>query len=391
MERKYEYTVTACYVGYMVQAIVNNFAPLLFLTFHNTYNIPMTQITLLITFNFLLQLCVDFLAAGVVDKIGYRPCLIFAHLFSAMGLIGLAILPGLMPSAFLGLLLSVLIYALGGGLLEVLVSPVMEALPTKNKEKMMSLLHSFYCWGHVGVVLLSTLFFTLAGIENWRYLSILWALVPLCNMVAFMKVPIVPLVEEGEMGYGILELLRIPLFWILVLLMICSGASEQAVSQWASTFAEEALQVSKTFGDLAGPMFFAILMGTSRALYGKFGEKFDLKKTMAASAFLCVFAYLLIVFSPLPLLSLLGCGICGFSVGIFWPGTFSIASASMKRSGTALFALLALAGDVGCAGGPTFAGFISGAFGDNLKAGILAAILFPMGMLLGLFLAKKKN
>ncbi len=391
MERKYEYTVTACYVGYMVQAIVNNFAPLLFLTFHNTYNIPMTQITLLITFNFLLQLCVDFLAAGVVDKIGYRPCLIFAHLFSAMGLIGLAILPGLMPSAFLGLLLSVLIYALGGGLLEVLVSPVMEALPTKNKEKMMSLLHSFYCWGHVGVVLLSTLFFTLAGIENWRYLSILWALVPLCNMVAFMKVPIVPLVEEGEMGYSILELLRIPLFWILVLLMICSGASEQAVSQWASTFAEEALQVSKTFGDLAGPMFFAILMGTSRALYGKFGEKFDLKKTMAASAFLCIFAYLLIVFSPLPLLSLLGCGICGFSVGIFWPGTFSIASASMKRSGTALFALLALAGDVGCAGGPTFAGFISGAFGDNLKAGILAAILFPMGMLLGLFLAKKKN
>ncbi len=391
MERKYEYTVTACYVGYMVQAIVNNFAPLLFLTFHNTYNIPMTQITLLITFNFLLQLCVDFLAAGVVDKIGYRPCLIFAHLFSAIGLIGLAILPGLMPSAFLGLLLSVLIYALGGGLLEVLVSPVMEALPTKNKEKMMSLLHSFYCWGHVGVVLLSTLFFTLAGIENWRYLSILWALVPLCNMVAFMKVPIVPLVEEGEMGYSILELLRIPLFWILVLLMICSGASEQAVSQWASTFAEEALQVSKTFGDLAGPMFFAILMGTSRALYGKFGEKFDLKKTMAASAFLCIFAYLLIVFSPLPLLSLLGCGICGFSVGIFWPGTFSIASASMKRSGTALFALLALAGDVGCAGGPTFAGFISGAFGDNLKAGILAAILFPMGMLLGLFLAKKKN
>ena len=386
----YQRTLYGCFIGYIVQAIVNNFIPLLFLTFHDTYGISLSRITMLITFNFVIQLAVDFLSAGFIDKIGYKASIILAHAFSVIGFICLTILPEIMPSPFIGLLISVVIYAIGGGLLEVLVSPIVEALPFDNKEKTMSLLHSFYCWGHVGVVLLSTIFFRFAGIENWKIMALLWALVPLVNIFILWRVPILSLLSEGETGYTFIELVKKPVFWLMMLIMVCAGASEQAVSQWASTFAEQGLKVSKTIGDLTGPMFFAILMGSSRFIYGKYGEKIDLKKAMFFSTLLCIGSYLLISLSPIPALSLLGCGICGFSVGILWPGAFSIASASLKRGGTLLFALLALAGDLGCSGGPTFVGLVSGAFADNLKAGILAALIFPIMMIVGLLFIKSK-
>ncbi len=387
----YKRTLTACFIGYIVQAIVNNFAPLLFLTFQSTYGIPLSRITLLVTVNFGLQLLIDLLSAGFIDKIGYRASVVLAHIFSAAGLILMTVLPGLLPDAFVGLLISVLVYALGGGLLEVLVSPIVEACPTDNKEKAMSLLHSFYCWGHVGVVLLSTLFFAVFGIENWKILALLWALVPLFNLILFATAPICTLNEDGEKGMSLSGLLTSKIFWILMLLMVCSGACEQAVSQWASTFAEKGLGISKTAGDLAGPMMFALLMGTSRLLYGKWGEKMNLQKCMAYSGVLCAVSYLLISLSPSPVLSLIGCGICGFSVGILWPGTFSMAAKQLRSGGTVLFALLALAGDLGCTGGPTYVGLISGAFGDDLKAGILAALIFPAFLLLGLLLCRVKT
>lgn len=387
----YKRTLTACFIGYIVQAIVNNFAPLLFLTFQSTYGIPLSRITLLVTINFGLQLLIDLLSAGFIDKIGYRASVVLAHIFSAAGLILMTVLPGLLPDAFVGLLISVLVYALGGGLLEVLVSPIVEACPTDNKEKAMSLLHSFYCWGHVGVVLLSTLFFAVFGIENWKILALLWALVPLFNLILFATAPICTLNEDGEKGMSLSGLLTSKIFWILMLLMVCSGACEQAVSQWASTFAEKGLGISKTAGDLAGPMMFALLMGTSRLLYGKWGEKMNLQKCMAYSGVLCAVSYLLISLSPSPILSLIGCGICGFSVGILWPGTFSMAAKQLRSGGTVLFALLALAGDLGCTGGPTYVGLISGAFGDDLKAGILAALIFPAFLLLGLLLCRVKT
>lgn len=380
MESKYRKTLYACFTGYVVQAIVNNFVPLLFLTFQNTYGISLSKITMLITINFIIQLLVDLLSAGFIDRIGYRVSIVLAHAFTAMGFVCLTVLPGLLSSPYMGLLISVIIYAIGGGLLEVLVSPIVEALPSDHKEKTMSMLHSFYCWGHVGVVLLSTFFFFLFGIENWKILALIWAIIPVGNLIAFTRVPVVPLLSEEEAGYSFPELARLPIFWLMMLIMVCAGASEQAVSQWASTFAEQGLRVSKTIGDLAGPMFFALLMGTSRFLYGKYGDKMNLQKAMMGSAVLCCFSYLLISLSPLPALSLLGCGICGFSVGILWPGAFSIASASLKRGGTLLFALLALAGDMGCSSGPFYVGFISGAFRDNLKIGILSALIFPFLM-----------
>lgn len=388
-KNNYQLTMYACFIGYIVQAIVNNFLPLLFVTFQKTYSIPLTQITLLITLNFGIQLVIDMLSAGFVDKIGYRASAIIAHVCSAAGLVLLTVLPGAFPDPFAGILIAVFIYAIGGGLIEVLISPILEACPTDNKEKAMSLLHSFYCWGHVGVVLISTLFFTLFGIENWKILAVCWAVVPAVNIILFAKAPIYSLHEEGETGLTLKQLFTRKIFWVMMLMMLCAGASEQAVSQWASTFAEQGLGVSKTIGDLAGPMSFAALMGLSRLLYGKFGDKLDLDKFMRMSCLLCIAAYLCISLIPLPAVGLVGCAVCGFSVGIMWPGTFSKASAAVKGGGTALFAMLALAGDVGCSGGPTLAGFISGCFNGELRAGILAAIVFPVLLLIGIQLAKK--
>ncbi len=389
MENRYRKTIRACFVGYIVQAIVNNFVPLLFLTFQRSYSIPLSQITLLVTFNFGVQLLVDLLSVGFVDKIGYRASMVIAHILSAAGLILLTILPEVLPSPFAGILIAVMIYAIGGGLLEVLVSPVVEACPSDNKEKAMSMLHSFYCWGHVGVVLLSTLFFTVFGIHNWKVMAIVWALVPLCNAFVFAKVPMAELMEEGEEGLTLKDLLGMKLFWILMMMMICAGASEQAVSQWASTFAEKGLGISKTAGDLAGPMAFAILMGTSRAFYGKFGERIKLDKFMIYSSSLCILSYLGISLLPIPQLSLAACAICGLSVGIMWPGSFSKAAAALPKGGTAMFALLALGGDVGCSGGPTVVGMVSSMFEDNLKMGILAGIIFPVLLLTGVILCGK--
>lgn len=384
MKNGYSRTITSCFIGYIVQAIVNNFVPLLFLTFHSSYGIPMTKITLLITFNFGLQLLVDLLSVTFVDRIGYRASMVLAHLCTVAGFVMLTILPELFADPFIGLLLSVTVYAVGGGLLEVLVSPIVEACPTDNKEKTMSLLHSFYCWGHVAVVLLSTLFFLIFGIDHWKVMALVWAVVPLLNAAAFLKVPIADLLEEGIEGMSMKELFRQKLFWVLLLMMVCAGASEQAVSQWASTFAESGLGVSKAVGDLTGPMFFAVMMGSSRAFYGKYGDRMNLDRFMMGSCLLCVVSYLCISFVPSAVVGLLSCGLCGLSVGIMWPGTFSKASASLSRGGTAMFALLALAGDVGCSGGPTLVGMVSGALDDNLKLGILAAVIFPILLFAGI-------
>lgn len=389
MKNQYNKTITACFVGYIVQAVVNNFVPLLFLMFQRTYDVPLNQITLLVTFNFGIQLLVDLLSVGFVDKIGYRASMLLAHILSAAGLILLTILPELLPVPFVGILISVMIYAIGGGLLEVLVSPVVEACPSDNKEKAMSMLHSFYCWGHAGVVLISTIFFKIVGIGNWKILAVIWALIPIGNAFAFAKVPIASLIEEGESGLGLKELLQMKVFWILLVMMICAGASEQAVSQWASSFAEKGLQISKTAGDLAGPMAFAILMGTSRWFYGKYGDRIHLEHFMIYSSFLCILSYLGISLFSVPQLNLIACALCGLSVGIMWPGTFSKASAALPKGGTAMFALLALGGDVGCAGGPTLVGMVSGALEDNLKLGILAGIIFPVLLLMGILVSRK--
>lgn len=389
MNKGYQKTIYACFVSFIVQAIVNNFAPLLFLTFQDSYDISLASISALITINFCVQLTVDLLAAKFVDKIGYRTAMLIAHGAAALGLAGLAFLPEILPP-FWGLTVSVCIYAIGGGIIEVVNGPIVEACPTDNKEGTMSLLHSFYCWGHVGVVILSTVFFTLVGIEDWKVMALVWALVPFINGISFLSVPIAPIIAEGEQGMTVKELLKNRLFWILFIMMLCSGASEQSMSQWASAFAEKALHIPKAIGDLAGPLSFALCMGTARALYGKFSEKIDLEKFMMGCATLCILSYLIACLSPNAVISFIGCALCGFSVGIMWPGTFSLGTAAIRNGGTAMFAFFALAGDVGCSAGPTLVGFLSDALRGDLKNGMLAAILFPVALLLAV-IAKRAH
>lgn len=390
MNRKYKRTLYASYIGYITQAIVNNLAPLLFVTFQREYEISVAQIGFLVTYNFFAQIIVDAVAAKYVEKIGYKASIVAAHVFATIGLIGLGVFPEVVDNPYVGLLMAITVYAIGGGLIEVLVSPIVEALPMDEKSAAMSLLHSFYCWGHVLVVILSTIFFNTIGTENWRYLTLLWAIVPFINIFIFAGAPIKVLVEEGEaLPAG--KLFKMKLFWLLFVLMICSGAAEQAMSQWASYFAESGLKVSKTMGDLLGPCMFAVLMGLSRTFYGVQGDKIPLKRFISISSVLCIFSYLIAVFAPYPVLSLIGCAMCGLSVGIMWPGVFSLAAEYCPQGGTAMFAFLALAGDVGCGGGPSVVGSISGFFGSDLKAGLLAAIVFPIVLIIGVAALRKKS
>lgn len=390
MKLNYKHTIYAGYLGYITQAIINNLAPLLFLIFQASFSLSLQKVTVLITVNFCVQLLVDLFSAKFVDYVGYRICIVSAHVLCGAGLIGMAFLPFLFGDAYGGLLVAVILYAVGGGLIEVLISPIVESCPTKNKAAAMSLLHSFYCWGTVAVVLLSTGFLAFFGKEYWRTLSVLWALLPLGNAVLFSRVPIASLTAESG-GMSLKELCTQKMFWIFLVLMVTAGASEQGMSQWASAFAEQGLGVSKAIGDLAGPCFFSVLMGSARAFYAKFGEKVDLLTFMLGSGALCVFAYLLAALSPIPILSLIGCGLCGLSVGILWPGVFSVASGHFPRGGTALFALLALGGDLGCSSGPTLVGMVAGAYGEDLKAGLIAAVIFPTVLILCSILCRRKQ
>ncbi len=387
----YRHTIYACYLGYITQAVVNMFPPLLFLIFQDTFSVSLTQITSLVTINFCVQIAVDLIAGKISDRIGYRPMAVFAHFIAIVGLSGFAWLPGVFADPYVGLLICIILNAIGGGLDEVLISPIVEACPDdQNKETAMGLLHSFYCWGVVGVVVLTTLFLSAFGKGSWRIICLLWAIVPLVDMLYFTLVPIRQM-NEGGVGMSYRDLVKNGTFWLMVILMITAGASEQAMAQWASAFAEKGLGVSKTMGDLLGPCMFAVLMGTARVIYAKNAPKIDSLKTIMISGALCICSYLIAVFAPHPVLSLVGCAICGFSVGIFWPGFFSIAAVRLPRGGTALFALLAFAGDVGCSGGPTLVGLISSANGDNLKVGLLWAIVFPAVLILTCMVLKKRK
>ena len=389
IRQNYNATIYASYLGYVTQAIVNNFAPLLFLIFARDFSLTLTQITAITTVNFAVQLGVDLISARVVDRIGYRPCIVAAHVFAAAGLVGLALLPRVLP-AYAGLMISVVLYAIGGGITEVLISPIVEACPTQRKEAAMSLLHSFYCWGHVALVLVTTAFLAIFGEGSWPVLACLWALVPLANIVLFRLVPLAD-VTAGHEKLSLGRLLRQPLFWLLLGLMVCAGASEQAMSQWASAFAESGLNISKTLGDLAGPCAFATLMGLSRALYGKYADRIPLRGFMLGSCVLCILCYVVAAWSGNALMAMLGCALCGFSVGIFWPGTFSMAALTLPGGGTAMYALMALAGDLGCSAGPTVVGLVADASQGRLQAGLGAAIVFPVLMLAGILLLKKRR
>ncbi len=388
MKKNYRKTLLACYLGFITQAITANFTPLLFLKFHSDYGIPLGKIALIPTAFFLTQLLIDVFCARFVDAIGYRRSVVMSEITSSLGLAGLAVLPDLFTDPFIGIMICVSIYAVGSGLIEVLASPIVEACPFEHKDAVMSLLHSFYCWGSVGVILLSTLFFAVFGIEHWKMLACIWALIPLYNIYNFAACPIERLTEEGR-GMTIGGLFKTRLFWLVVILMVCAGASELSMAQWASAYTEAALGFSKTVGDLAGPCLFAVTMGICRVIYGKYGAKMNLIRFMLGSGILCFCCYLLASLSADPMLGLIGCVLCGFSVGIMWPGTISITSPRLPDGGTALFALLAMAGDLGGAFGPSLVGAVTQQTGDDLQSGMLVGSIFPLILIIVLLVLNR--
>lgn len=383
----YRHTMLSCYTGSISMAIVSNYVPLLFLTFQETFGFTLEQIGLLVSFNFVTQLTVDALSVRYADKIGYRRLIVAAQLLIACGLMLLSMLPFALPNAYAGVVIATITYAVGSGLNEVLVSPIAEACPHDGNSAGLSLLHSFYCWGSVAVVLISTLLFQIFGLESWRLIALMWAVIPLVNTFFFAHVPIAPLVSEGK-SMTLKELLGTRVFWLFMLLMLCAGATELSMAQWASAFAESGLKVSKAVGDLAGPCFFALMMGVGRVLQYKLSDRIDLRKYLSLCAAGCVASYLIASLVSQPLVALMGFGLCGFAVAAMWPGTLTLAQATCPRGGTAMFAILALLGDVGCSCGPALVGFVSGAMSDNLRMGLLVATVFPLVMIAGLSMKK---
>jgi MFS family permease len=385
----YTRTIAACFNGYITQAVVNNFMPLLFVTFSATLGIGLGKLSALITVNFATQLIVDVLAGKFVDRIGYKPCIIAAHISAAVGLLVLGTLPQRVADPYWAIFAAIVLYAIGGGLIEVMVSPIVEGCPTKHKAKMMSLLHSFYCWGQVGTVVISTLIMWVWGVGTWPILACLWALVPIAGIVLFAGAPMPRIIPEGAERVGFKQLLHKPIFFVFFVMMLCAGAAELGMSQWASAFAESGLGVTKIVGDLAGPALFAVMMGVSRTIYGFFGHRINLKMFIAGSAALCVVTYLFAALSASPVIGLVACATTGLAVGIMWPGTFSLAAESMPGGGTLMFALFAVAGDIGCASGPALVGLVSAANGDDLHVGLLVGTLFAIVLLAAVPLLKK--
>ena len=375
-KNKYKKTLVACYIGSAAQAITANFLPLLFVRFHDFYGISYGRLAAIPAVFFFTQILTDLLCARFATVIGYRRGIIISAASCGIGLAGLAVFPELFYDPFVGIMICVIFYSVGSGLIEVLVSPIVEACPFENKDAVMSTLHSFYCWGSVGVILLSTVYFRFFGVENWKWLAVIWSILPFANIYNFAVCPIEKLAGD-ERATGIAGLLRKPAFLLAMLLMICAGASELTMSQWASAYAEAALKLPKEVGDLAGPCLFAVAMGLSRIIYGKFGKSIRLTHFMIASGILCICCYLLAALAESPVLGLAGCVICGFSVGIMWPGTISLTSSGLPDGGTAMFALLAMSGDTGGAVGPAIAGAVSQASGDNLQNGLLSGLVFP--------------
>ena len=390
MIQPYKKTVIACFIGAISQAIIVNFAPLLFVTFQNIFGVPLEEITVLISLNFITQFSTDLIASKYAKRIGYRKCLISAHLMCGVGLVLMAFLPRVI-NPFAALIMSTIIYAAGGGLLEVLTSPLLEACPTKNKSALMSLMHSFYSWGVVGVVIVSTVFFELFGINNWEIMACIWAIVPLGNIILLSTAPMYEISDSGEDKPNYKQLFSQKVFWLIIIIMLCSGAAELAVSQWASTFVEQGFHLSKSTGDLIGVGGFAAFMGLSRVIYSKYANRISLIRAVALSSCLCIVSYLMIGLSNSGAIGLMGCVLCGFSVGILWPGTLSMASEKVVSGGTTMFALCALGGDIGCTSGPALAGFMTGVLGDNLRLGILCSVIFPVLLLVALGLLREKN
>lgn len=354
----YRLTTISCFVGIFAQAVIINLAALLFMPLMRLHGLTYVQLGTLVAVNFSVQVGSDLVFSGLIDRIGFRRLVLPACLVGSLGLFLFALAPVLLPGrVFAGLLAATAVYSAAGGLLEVLLSPIVNAIPNEEKGAAMSLLHSFYAWGQMATIILTTLFLFLVGERHWQWMVGFWALLPLANFLLFLKAPFPPSVpEEHRLNMG--DLILKP-FCLLAFAAIFFGASaEVLMNQWTSAFMERALLLPKLTGDLFGMCGFALMLGLGRAWHGKYGARFDISKALVAMSALAVLCYLVVALAPGSWPGLLACMVCGFATSLLWPGTLIVASERYPLAGAWMFALLAAAGDVGAGLGPWFTGWV---------------------------------
>ena len=387
MSAKYIPTKIACYIGYIVQAVVNNFLPILFIAFNNIYGLGYEELARLMVFNFATQMVVDFITPKIVSKVGYKTGAVLSQLTAALGLFLLGVLPRIMDT-YTGIILSIIIYAFGSGLMEVLISPIVEMLPTSDKSGNMSLLHSFYCWGQAFTIIVTTILVMIFGYSRWANIPMLWAIIPFFNTLFFIKVPVIePSIKTEK--FKLKHLIKDQKFLIYMVMMLCAGASEIAMAEWASMFAQQALGISKVIGDLLGPCAFAIFMGTGRIWYAAVSKKLDFSKTLIVLSILCFICYIVVAVCEIPLVALIFCAVCGFTVSISWPGIYSEGAREFPEGSSVMYSVFAMCGDTGCCLGPWVLGIVADSAGLNM--GFLSASSFSVIMILAVLLLRKKR
>ena len=391
--QSYKSTIAACYIGSFVQAIIVNTTPILFIPLREQFGLTFQQMGLLVLINFISQVGCDILFSNAIDKYGFRRFVVAAHGLAVVGLVLFAASPLLFDRPFAGFVTATIIFSGSGGLLELLLSPIVNAIPTDEKAGAMSVLHSFYSWGQAAVILLTTVLLFVFGRAWWQWIILIWTLVPLFNFFFLMRVPFAPNVPE-EQRQGMDKILLKPFFIAALATILCGAAAELCISQWASAYLEEAMRLPKVVGDVGGVCLFAVMMGVGRLFYGMYGKKINVSLMMLIGTVGAAACYITVALSGTAVLSLLACGLCGLCVSLLWPGTLVVASEHYPLAGAWMFAILA-AGDIGASAGPWLMGvvaeqahrlpFLSGLLTQGmspdqlgLRAAMLVSALFPI-------------
>lgn len=356
--KSYQLTTISCFVGIFCQAVSSNITAILFIPLMTLYGLSYVHLGLLVGINFTTQVLVDIIASRLVDRYGFRVFVLPSDILAVIGLVLFGLTPVLFDNILTGLVFSTIIFSASCGLQEVMLSPIVNAIPHNDKGPAMALMHSFYAWGQVATIIITTLFLFFFGIENWQVIVFLWALVPLVNFFMFLAAPFPGVIHENQ-RMTMRDLILKPFYLVALLAIMGGAATELVMNQWSSTFSEKVLELPKVTGDILGMCGFAVFLGLGRVLYGRYGSKINMNNVLVGSAAAAVVCYIAVAISPLPAISLAACAVCGLAASLLWPGTLVITAEKYPLAGAWIFAILAAAGDIGAASGPFAAGVIT--------------------------------